>query len=39
MVFEDLKGDRIARVLSIYTRLLDGEIVNKTIVPQSSMRY
>ena len=31
MAFEDLKGDRIARVLSIYTKLLDGEIVNKTV--------
>ncbi len=31
MAFEDLKGDRIARVLSIYTKLLDGKIVNKTI--------
>ena len=31
MTFEELKGDRIARVLSIYTKLLDGDVVNKTI--------
>lgn len=31
MAFEEVKGDRIARVLSIYTKLLDGEIVNKAI--------
>ena len=31
MAFEDFKGDRIARVLSIYTKLLDGEIVNKAV--------
>jgi len=31
MVHEEIKGDRIARVLSIYTKLLDGEIVNKAI--------
>lgn len=31
MAFEEMKGDRIARVLSIYTKLLDGEIVNKAI--------
>ncbi len=31
MAFEEVKGDRIARVLSIYSKLLDGEIVNKAI--------
>ncbi len=31
MAFEDLKCDRIARVLSVYTKLLDGEIVNKAV--------
>ena len=31
MTFEDLKGDRIVRVLSIYSKLLDGEIINKAI--------
>ncbi len=31
MTFDELKGDRIARVLSIYTKLLDGDVVNKTV--------
>ena len=31
MSYEEVKGDRIARVLSIYSKLLDGEIVNKAI--------
>ncbi len=31
MAYEEVKGDRISRVLSIYTKLLDGEVVNKAI--------
>ncbi|MCR5667103.1 MAG: WYL domain-containing protein [Eubacterium sp.] len=31
MSYEEIKGNRIARVLSIYTKLLDGEIVNKAV--------
>ena len=33
MGYEEVKGDRISRVLSIYTKLLDGEVVNKAIEP------
>lgn len=30
MDYEEVKSERIARVLSIYTKLLDGDVVNKT---------
>ncbi len=30
MDYEEVKSERISRVLSIYTRLLDGDVVNKT---------
>lgn len=31
MDYEEVKSERISRVLSIYSRLLDGEVVNKSV--------